>query len=177
MSLDDVRESAREAERIIEEIDAISTQTQVLALNAAVEAARAGAAGRGFAVVADEVGRLSRRVGESGQSATARIQRSESCAEASAFPLKNMTAALSRIGQSMQRLDDLMAEVSDGAALQRGRLEDAVGASERLGDGSARNAEDAGRIAHDAEGLKQQASRTRRVADELRAWAYGRVTR
>ena len=90
----------------------------MLALNAAVEAARAGAAGRGFAVVADEVGRLSRRVGESGQSATARIQRSESCAEASAFPLENMTAALSRIGQSMQRLDDLMTEVSDGAALR-----------------------------------------------------------
>jgi methyl-accepting chemotaxis protein len=46
---------------LLEDINHITSQTDLLALNAAIEAARAGDARRVFAVVADEVRSLSQR--------------------------------------------------------------------------------------------------------------------
>ncbi|MGV6853474.1 MAG: methyl-accepting chemotaxis protein [bacterium] len=49
---------------LLEQVNGITSQTDLLALNAAIEAARAGDAGRGFAVVADEVRELAGRTSE-----------------------------------------------------------------------------------------------------------------
>ena len=57
----EIHSQVETAGQLLNDINTITSQTDLLALNAAIEAARAGEAGRGFAVVADEVRSLSQR--------------------------------------------------------------------------------------------------------------------
>jgi methyl-accepting chemotaxis protein len=60
----DIYAQVNGAVKLLNDVNTITSQTDLLALNAAIEAARAGEAGRGFAVVADEVRVLARRTNE-----------------------------------------------------------------------------------------------------------------
>jgi methyl-accepting chemotaxis protein len=60
-AMNEIRAAAEGTQTIMQEINAITLQTDDLARNAAREAARVGSSARGFAVVAGEVGKLAQR--------------------------------------------------------------------------------------------------------------------
>ncbi len=128
-TMDAITGSSRKIADIIGVIDGIAFQTNILALNAAVEAARAGEQGRGFAVVAGEVRSLASRSAEAAKEIKSLIGASVEKVEAGARQVDQAGASMSDIVSQVQRVSQLIAEISGAAGEQStgiGQVGDAV---------------------------------------------------
>ncbi|MBB5497613.1 methyl-accepting chemotaxis protein [Paraburkholderia sp. MM5384-R2] len=103
---------------IISVIDGIAFQTNILALNAAVEAARAGERGKGFAVVATEVRSLSQRSAIAAREIKDLIADSAQQVQAGSELAAKAGQTMEEITQSVQRMTDLIREISSATAEQ-----------------------------------------------------------
>jgi len=117
-TMDNINTSSRKIVDIISVIDGIAFQTNILALNAAVEAARAGEQGRGFAVVAGEVRSLAQRSSEAAREIKALIDDSVSKVTSGTELVGRAGATMTDIVDSIQRVTQLMRDISASSGEQ-----------------------------------------------------------
>ena len=118
-----INDSSKKIVDIIGVIDGIAFQTNILALNAAVEAARAGEQGRGFAVVASEVRNLAQRSAGAAKEIKELIGDSVSKVESGAKLVDQAGATMQEIVTSIQRVTDIMGEITQASQEQTTGLE------------------------------------------------------
>jgi methyl-accepting chemotaxis protein len=118
-----INASSRKIVDIISVIDGIAFQTNILALNAAVEAARAGEQGRGFAVVASEVRNLAQRSASAAKEIKTLIDDSVQQVELGSKLVGDAGTTMDEVVTSVQRVTDIMAEISSASREQESGIE------------------------------------------------------
>ncbi|HLO94668.1 MAG TPA: methyl-accepting chemotaxis protein [Burkholderiaceae bacterium] len=158
-TMGEISESSRRIADIIGVIDGIAFQTNILALNAAVEAARAGEQGRGFAVVAGEVRSLAQRSAEAAREIKALIATSVERVESGSRLVTDAGSNMREIVDSVQRVSDIIGEISAAAHEQREGIDQVNAAVGQLDQMTQQNAALVEQAASAAESLKDQSQR------------------
>lgn len=110
-SMEALKNSSTEIEKIIKVIDEIAFQTNILSLNAAVEAARAGEVGKGFAVVAEEVRNLAQRSAQAAKDTTVIIERNITLSQTGADITSEVQESILQIDEESRKLSELLDEI------------------------------------------------------------------
>jgi methyl-accepting chemotaxis protein len=158
-TMEEINASSRRIADITGVIDGIAFQTNILALNAAVEAARAGEQGRGFAVVASEVRNLAQRSAESAREIKALIGQSVDKVEVGTRLVEEAGSTMQEIVTSVQRVGDMIAEITAAATEQSAGIGQVNVAVTQLDQMTQQNAALVEESAAAAESLKDQALR------------------
>ncbi|MBE2245291.1 MAG: HAMP domain-containing protein [Burkholderiaceae bacterium] len=181
-TMGEINASSKRIADIIGVIDGIAFQTNILALNAAVEAARAGEQGRGFAVVASEVRSLAQRSAEAAKEIKGLIGASVDKVDSGSRLVADAGETMKEIVGSVQRVSDIIGEITAAATEQSTGIGQVNGAVTQLDRMTQQNAALVEQSAAAAESLKEQAVSLAGVVGTFRlaalgagATAYGRT--
>ena len=167
-TMDEINHSSKKISDIIGVIDGIAFQTNILALNAAVEAARAGEQGRGFAVVAGEVRNLAQRSAQAAKEIKGLIGASVDKVETGSRLVADAGQTMSEIVGSVQRVSDIIGEITAAAGEQSDGIGQVNVAVTQLDQMTQQNAALVEESAAAAESLKDQAKRLDQVVQVFR---------
>ena len=162
-TMDGIALSSRRIADITSVIDGIAFQTNILALNAAVEAARAGEQGRGFAVVAGEVRNLAQRSAQAAKEIKGLIGASVDRVEAGSKLVADAGNTMSEIVGSVQRVSDIIGEITAAAGEQSDGIGQVNTAVAQLDQMTQQNAALVEESAAAAESLQSEAQRLNSV--------------
>jgi methyl-accepting chemotaxis protein len=172
-TMNEINTSSKRIADIIGTIDGIAFQTNILALNAAVEAARAGEQGRGFAVVASEVRSLAQRSAEAAREIKVLIGTSVDKVETGARLVQDAGSTMGEIVASVQRVTDVIGEITAAADEQSQGIAQVNGAVASLDQMTQQNAALVEESAAAAESLKDQAQRLTASMQVFRLSGHG----
>lgn len=167
-NMGEIEASSQKITEIIGVIDAIAFQTNILALNASVEAARAGEHGRGFAVVAGEVQLLARRSAEAANEIKALIGSSSEKVVSGTRLVKDTGEAMNEIVMGVQRVTDIIGEISAATSEQSSGLTSVNDSVVELDDMTQQNAALVQESAAAAASLSDQAEKLSQVVAAFR---------
>ena len=160
--------SSRKIVDIISVIDGIAFQTNILALNAAVEAARAGEQGRGFAVVATEVRSLAQRSAAAAREIKGLIADSVEKVETGGKLVVQAGATMKELVSSVQRVTDIMAEITSASNEQSAGIEQVNQAISLMDQATQQNAALVEEAAAAAGSMQEQAANLASVVGAFR---------
>ncbi|MBV8503729.1 MAG: hypothetical protein JO006_18670 [Paucibacter sp.] len=167
-TMGEINQSSKKIADIIATIDGIAFQTNILALNAAVEAARAGEQGRGFAVVAGEVRSLAQRSAEAAREIKSLITASVDRVETGTQLVNDAGATMGEIVASVQRVTDIIGEISAASTEQSSGIGAVNGAVGELDQMTQQNAALVEQSAAAAQSLREQAQKLSSLMSRFR---------
>ena len=167
-TMQSINDSSRRIVDIIGVIDGIAFQTNILALNAAVEAARAGEQGRGFSVVAAEVRSLAQRSAAAAKEIKGLISDSVQKVDGGSTLVREAGETMTQIVASVQRVTDIMADISAASAEQSSGIDQVNQAVTQMEDVTQQNAARVEQAAAAAKSLEQQAQHLQEAVSAFR---------
>jgi methyl-accepting chemotaxis protein len=176
-TMDAISDSSKKIADIIGVIDGIAFQTNILALNAAVEAARAGEQGRGFAVVAGEVRNLAQRSAQAAKEIKELINTSVDKVQGGSELVRQAGATMQDIVQSVQRVSDIIGEISSAATEQSEGIAQVNVAVNQLDQMTQQNAALVEQSAAAATSMRDQADRMAEAVEVFRTGASAAAQR
>lgn len=172
-AMEEIKNSSKKMEEIINVIDEIAFQTNLLALNAAVEAARAGEQGRGFAVVAEAVRSLAQRSASAAKDINSMIKESISKIESGGKIVESSRNALNSIFNSVKQVSDLNQQISAASGEQSAGIKQISQAMNQLDTASQQNASGAHEVSLISNEMNAESTRLKDLIFELNAKFMG----
>ena len=172
--MNELSKSSDEIGNIVQTISSISFQTNILALNAAVEAARAGEVGASFSVVAEEVRNLAQKSAQSAKDTESIINQDLALTNAAVGNSNMVNKTLIEVGESMQKLVQLLDEISSASEEQSRGIQQINTAMSQIERITQTNAAVSEQSANAASQLKDQTGELIHAYEDINNLVYGR---